>query len=204
MGIFVKICGVCSGEDARAVAELQPDAIGFVLWPKSKRAVKVSDVKKWVRDLPSTIVKVGVFVDQPPAQVRDELAGAGLDVAQLQGSESPCAFNDLNIHLWKAAYPGNDAMAALAAWHVDAFLVDTYSEEAPGGTGRVGDWKAARSFVLSCPSRVLLAGGLTPDNVAAAIREVGPWGVDVSSGVEEKVRKKDLKRVRAFIEQCRS
>jgi len=205
MGIFVKICGIASAADAESVAALRPDAMGFVLWPDSKRAARASDVGGWIRDLPKSILKVGVFVNPTPAQVARDVALAGLDIAQIHGAEDGASrFNDLAIRLWKAAYAEKDSTASLAAWHVDAILLDTYSKDAPGGTGRVGDWKASRTFVLTCPQRVILAGGLTPDNVTDAVGEVGPWGVDVSSGVEEKPGKKDLARVRAFIETCRS
>ncbi|HEY8241039.1 MAG TPA: phosphoribosylanthranilate isomerase [Kiritimatiellia bacterium] len=204
MGIFVKICGIASAADAVSVAALRPDAMGFILWPGSKRAVTADDVAAWVPGLPKSILKVGVFVNPTPAQVARDVARAGLDIAQIQGAEDASRFNDLSIRLWKTAYTEKDSTASLAAWHVDAVHLDTYSKETPGGTGRVGDWNAARKFVLTCSQRVILAGGLTPDNVADAVREVGPWGVDVSSGVEEKPGKKDLARVRAFIEACRS
>ena len=204
MGIFVKICGIASAADADAVAALRPDAMGFVLWPGSKRAVTAEAVAPWVRDLPTSILKVGVFVNPTPAQIARDVARAGLDIAQIHGAEDASRFNDLAIRLWKAAYAEKDSTASLAAWHVDAILLDTYSKDAPGGTGRVGDWNAARKFVLAWSQRVILAGGLAPDNVSDAVREVGPWGVDVSSGVEEKPGKKDLARVRAFIETCRS
>ncbi|MFH0908659.1 MAG: phosphoribosylanthranilate isomerase [bacterium] len=204
MGIFVKICGIAATGDVEAVASLGPDAMGFVLWPGSPRYVQPRDAAAWMREIPKEILKVGVFVKPTPGEVARAVAEIGLDVAQIHGVEDASRFNDLAIRLWKAAYAEKDSTASLAAWHVDAILLDTYCKDAPGGTGRVGDGQAARTFVLTCPHRVILAGGLTPENVAHAVREVGPWGVDVSSGVEEQPGKKDVARVRAFIETCRS
>ncbi|HEY8240283.1 MAG TPA: phosphoribosylanthranilate isomerase, partial [Kiritimatiellia bacterium] len=105
--------------------------------------------------------------------------------------------------LWRVVRPGRELPEALTGGRVDALLIDTYSKESPGGTGRRGDWAAAATFVQATPMRVLLAGGLTPDNVRAAVEQVKPWGVDVSSGVEARPGRKDLAKVRQFIEQCR-
>jgi phosphoribosylanthranilate isomerase len=203
MGLFVKICGLARAQDVQAVARLAPDALGFVFWPGSKRAVRAEEVREWVRDVPSALLKVGVFVDAAPDEVRRVVETAGLDVAQLHGAEEPEAFADIPFRLWRAVSlrPGVDPH--LDGWFVDAFLVDSYSPQSPGGTGQVGDWAAAREFVQQMPQRVLLAGGLTPDNVQAAVRAVRPWGVDVSSGVEARPREKDLDKVKAFIERCR-
>jgi phosphoribosylanthranilate isomerase len=203
MSVFVKICGIANRDDALAVAALKPDAMGFVFWQKSKRYAKPSVVGQWTAALPASILKVGVFVDAPPREVRNAVLAAGLDVAQLHGSENLPDYAGLGFKVWRVVRPGKDAAALADAWPVDALLVDTYSPEAPGGTGQVGDWDAARAFVAASRHRVLLAGGLKPDNVAEAIRAVQPWGVDVSSGVEERPGKKDLDKVREFIEKCR-
>lgn len=203
MGLFVKICGIANEEDARDVAALGPDAMGFVLWPSSKRYAPPDQVAEWVRRLPSGILKVGVFVDAPAEVVRETLHRAGLEVAQLHGRERAEDFRGSAFRHWKALALTGDVKAAAQGWRVDAFLVDTYSSQLPGGTGQVGDWGAARRFVASTRTPVLLAGGLTPDNVREAIRAVEPWGVDVSSGVEARPGRKDMGRVKAFIERCR-
>lgn len=203
MGLFVKICGLASGADTQAVVALRPDALGFVLWPGSKRRARAEDVASWVRDVPAGLLKVGVFVDATPDEVERAVAVAGLDVAQLHGAEKPHDFTGRSLRLWRALGLRNAAEPIPVGWSVDAFLVDTYSAQSPGGTGRVGDWAAARSFVERSPRPVLLAGGLTPVNVKAAVAAVNPWGVDVSSGVEAQPGRKDLAKVREFIERCR-
>ena len=203
MGLFVKICGLASGPDVQAVAALRPDALGFVLWPGSKRYAKPEEVGVWTRDLPPGLHKVGVFVDATPEEVQRAMEVAGLDVAQLHGAERPQDFAGRGLRLWRALGLRSAEEAVPGGWSVDAFLVDTYSAQSPGGTGQVGDWVAARSFVQRCPQPVLLAGGLNPGNVKEAVRAVQPWGVDVSSGVEAAPGRKDLAKVREFIERCR-
>lgn len=205
MGCFVKICGLANEADVDAVVALKPDAIGFIFWPGSKRAVQARDVAVWTRDVTPDIRKVGVFVDASPEDVLRTMELANLDVAQLHGSELPADFIGFPHSLWRAVrLPPGAAMRPPEGWSVDAYLVDTYSAKAPGGTGRVGDWDAARLFVEHAPKPVLLAGGLTPENVRAALDAVRPWGADVSSGVEREPGRKDIEKVRRFIEQCRA
>ena len=203
MSVFVKICGIASLEDAKAVALLRPDAMGFIMWPGSKRYAKPGDVAEWVRHLPKNILKVGVFVDASVAEVEEAVRTASLDIIQLHGSESVEAFRGLGAKIWKVIKLGFSEAANLLGSSVDAFLIDTYSSESPGGTGQVGDWESAREWVRRSKVPVFLAGGLNPENVREAIRVVKPWGVDVSSGVEERPGKKDIAKVKAFIEQCR-
>jgi len=205
MGVFVKICGLCRRDDVEAVAALQPDAVGFVLWPRSKRGVTVEQVAGWTRLIPASIRKVGVFVDASPAEVDTAMKQAGLEIAQLHGAESPETVAEVSYPVWKAlSATDKEWSRALSAYSVDAFLVDSYSTESPGGTGRVGDWKLAREVVKRSRFPVILAGGLHPGNVLPAIAEVRPWGVDVSSGVESSPGRKDIRLVKAFIEQCRN
>ena len=203
MGRFVKICGLASAADTHAVAALRPDALGFVLWPGSKRAVRAEDVRAWLRDVPTGLLKVGVFVNAAPDEVARTLEVAGLDVAQLHGSEKPEDFAGRPLRLWRALGLRSGGDVEPTGWFVDAYLVDTYSANSPGGTGQVGDWSAARAFVQRASRPVLLAGGLTPENVKAALAAVQPWGADVSSGVELHPGRKDLAKVREFIERCR-
>jgi len=203
MKIFVKICGLCASDDVKAVAELKPDAMGFVFWRKSRRAVKPEDVAEWVRDMPPSIRKVGVFVDSPMAEIARAIQLAGLDVVQLHGHEPPEICEWIPVKVWKAFHLGEGIPESPDSYRVDAFLLDSYSAEAPGGTGRVLNWGQAGEFVKACSKPVVLAGGLTPENVADAVRRVGPWGVDVSSGVEFEPGRKDLAKVRAFIQRCR-
>ena len=203
MKIFVKICGVCTPEDVDAVAELKPDAIGFVFWQKSRRAVKAEDVADWTKGLPSSIQKVGVFADSTLAEVARAIKRAKLDVVQFHGHEPPEICELMPVKVWKALSVERKLPDPPEAYRVDAFVLDSYSAESPGGTGIVGDWDRSREFVKSSDTPVVLAGGLNPENVREAIRKVRPWGVDVSSGVEVRPGKKDIEKVREFIKQCR-
>jgi phosphoribosylanthranilate isomerase len=203
MGVFVKICGCCSHEDVKAVAEMEPDAVGFIFWSGSKRHVSPGEVGRWVADLPARITKVGVFVNPDQDEVRTAMDEAGLDVAQLHGEESPEFCAAVGPKVWKAIHLNRAPPAPLDAYAVDAFLLDHHGGVQPGGTGVAVDWDAAARFVADSPRKVLLAGGLNPDNVAEAIGKVRPWGVDVSSGVEAEVGVKDLMKVKDFIVTCR-
>lgn len=204
MGCFVKICGLTSEADVDAVVALKPDAIGFVFWPQSKRAVKPEDVAVWTRDIPVTIRRVGVFVDMLPEDILRTMELANVEIAQLHGAEQHSDFVNFPRPIWRAVrIPRGGTAIPPAGWSVAAYLVDTYSKGAPGGTGEVGDWKLAHEFVNRAMKPVLLAGGLTPENVREALNVVKPWGVDVSSGVESEPGKKDIQKVKRFIEQCR-
>ncbi|MBW7908757.1 MAG: phosphoribosylanthranilate isomerase [Kiritimatiellae bacterium] len=205
MKYFVKICGLTSEAEVEAVAALSPDAIGFVFWPGSKRFVHAEDVAVWTRDLPPTIKKVGVFVDSEALDVLRTMELANLDIAQLHGSEQPADFLNFPRPLWRAVRlaPHHPAVPP-DRWSVEAFLVDAYSPKAPGGTGQLTDWTVARHFVTHSLKPVILAGGLTPENVREALKSVNPWGADVSSGVEAEPGRKDMEKVKRFIEQCRA
>lgn len=204
MGVFVKICGIASASDCAAVAALQPDALGFVFWPHSPRAVQAEAVGDWTSRIDSRILRVGVFVDEEPEEVARIMRRARLDVAQLHGRERLEDFRNVEGRKWKVVHLDQVEMDRVAATHVDAFVIDSYSTASPGGTGRTVDWSLARRFVEAVNVPVLLAGGLRPENVREAIAQVRPWGVDVSSGVEARPGVKDLDRVRRFVEACRS
>lgn len=199
----VKICGLAHPDDVAAVAALRPDAMGFVFWPRSPRAVRPEQVADWVALIPPGILKVGVFVDESPEAILRAMTIAGLDVAQVHGRERREDFEGFPRPLWRSVSLHSPSSERWLAWSVDAFLVDTYSAQAPGGTGCVGDWAAAREFVAIAGRPVWLAGGLTPENVREAIQVVMPWGVDVSSGVERSPGRKDLEKVARFIAACR-
>lgn len=211
MSIFVKICGLANAEDVAAVAALQPDALGFVLWPKSPRAVQAKQIAEWTRDLPPGVLKVGVFVEPDAEAIRRAVDRAHLDVVQWHGFPKlgkgyAQFFQALEKELagvskvWTVVRLDR----APAPAFVDAVVLDSYSPATPGGTGQLVDWTMAREFVATSPSKVMLAGGLRPENVAEAIRTVQPWGVDVSSGVEAQPGRKDLEAVKRFIESCRA
>jgi len=202
MGVFVKICGLANEGDVRATHALAPDALGFVFWPRSPRAVTAEAVAAWTRGLPSGPLKVGVFVDQRVEEVRRMFETAGLDLVQLHGAEDAAYIEALDLPVWKAVHL--DRGLPVPRPPVRAILVDSGTVDQPGGSGRRVDTDRARAYVSASPMPVLLAGGLKADTVAEAIRAVRPWGVDVSSGVERAPGAKDMDAVRAFILHARA
>lgn len=202
----VKICGITNGEDAAAAVAAGADALGFIFHRKSPRYVEPAVVKRIVATLPPLVIPVGVFVNEEPAAVRSIMDGCGLALAQLHGDESAAYCLELGRPLMKALrVKDRGSFLALAEFQgragVRGFVLDTYSEKAYGGTGEVTDWSLAAEAAKA--ATILLAGGLTPENVAEAIRTVRPYGVDVSSGVEASPGKKDHAKIRAFLEAVR-
>jgi phosphoribosylanthranilate isomerase len=198
--MFVKICGITSEEDALLAVAMGADAVGFVFAP-SPRQIQPVQAYDIVRRLPPDVQTVGVFRDDAPQRVVDIVHQVGLKAAQLHGHESP---NDTKFirervrFVIKAFSAGSLALDRVALYAADAVLVDS----AAPGSGQVFDWALAEGAPLD--RRVILAGGLTPDNVADAITRVHPWGVDVSTGVERAPGKKDPLLVRDFIERARA
>jgi phosphoribosylanthranilate isomerase len=204
--LFVKICGVTTTEDALLAAEAGADAVGLVFWRESPRCVDVGRARRICEALPAPVVRVGVFVDATAPELERIADEAGLDLLQLHGHEPPETLPLLRRRAWKAVRVGRDFVAADALRYegrAAGILLDARVDSAPGGTGRVFDWTLARD-VRKGASFLVLAGGLEPDNVAAAIAAVRPDGVDVSSGVESAPGRKDPIRVREFIEAARA
>jgi phosphoribosylanthranilate isomerase len=206
--VRVKICGITSVADGLAAAEAGVDFLGFVLYPPSPRAVQESTVGPIVKDVRRaypTIGFVGVFVDRTHYDVAQIAARCGLDYVQLHGSEPPAAVRWLrarDLRVIKAIRVYDRlAASAIAEYEPTAFLLDTFVRERPGGTGKTFDWRLARSASLGAP--LILAGGLTADNVARAIRVARPWGVDASSGLETAPGRKDHEAVRRFVRAAR-
>ena len=198
--LIVKICGVTTPGDADLIVAAGADAIGVNLWPGSKRYVTPEAARDILAVVPAGILKVGVFVDAPDDEVEHQIAELGLDRAQLHGDEAPAHFGRLDRRLIRvvrvrdAASFDAEAGWSPAMWLYDAF-VDGY-----GGGGVAAPWP-----LIAAHARrpYLLAGGLTPDNVADAIAATRPDGVDVASGVESSARKKDPAKVAAFIAAAR-
>jgi phosphoribosylanthranilate isomerase len=204
--LFVKVCGITSPEDGVAAAEAGADAIGLVFWPRSPRAVTVDEARAIGDALPPFVVRVGVFVDAGRDEMTRVADAARLDLLQLHGDEPPDALDALPRRALKAVRVG-DGFAPEDALRYEGraagLLLDTRAAAAPGGTGRAFDWSLARG-VRERSRFLLLAGGLAPENVRAAIEAVRPDGVDASTSLESAPGKKDHARVRAFVEAARA
>lgn len=214
----VKICGLTQLDDALIAAEEGADFLGFILYAKSKRAVDAKQVLCMVehlRTLDACPTLVGVFVNDSAETVAQTLDYTGLDIAQLHGGEPPKYIGGLDSPLYKRSYKALRPQSYIEAeadaeWFLPPspnpahpqLLVDAYHPNEYGGTGELGDWEIARQLVASVP-QLLLAGGLTPDNVARAITETGAWGVDVASGTEASPGIKDEAALRAFIRNAK-
>jgi len=198
----VKICGLTNEEDALAAIEMGADAVGFVLAP-SPRQVSPDQAARIVAGLPPLVCKVGVFVDCALNEVTDKMDFCGLNLAQLHGNESPDVCAALFPRAVKAFRVRDESILdVIPHYRVSAYLLDTYHAILHGGTGTRFDWSIARKACRYGP--IILSGGLTPENVAQAIGYVGPYAVDVSSGVESRPGIKDHARLRSFLEQARA
>ena len=199
----VKICGITNLEDALAAAEFGADALGFV-FAESPRRIDPERAAEIVRSLPPFITSVGLFVNESPDVVGNIVKECRLDALQFHGNESPGYCRQFMIKRIKAFRIGDEnGLRVIPHYRVDAYLLDTYVEGVPGGTGKCFDWDLAlRAKGFGKP--VILAGGLTPHNVAEAVRKVDPYGVDVSTGIEVKPGKKDHKKMKRIIEIVRS
>jgi phosphoribosylanthranilate isomerase len=193
----MKFCGITRVEDAWAAADLGAAAIGFVFAPASPRAITPDAAQAIARTLPPFLQRVGVFVDLSVAEVRRVAEHVGLDVVQLHGRETPADAAAVWPRVIKALARDRVPMAESGAWPESVtLLIDAASGDAPGGTGQLADWPAAAA--LARQRRLVLAGGLTADNVGEAIAIVRPYAVDVSSGIETRPGEKSVARMRAF------
>lgn len=206
MRIKVKICGITNPEDAVAAVQAGADALGFVFYRKSPRCIEPPVARRICETLPPFITPVGVFVNEEVKIVRRLMDECGLALAQLHGDETAAYCTELGRPVLKAIrLKDRSAFLVLGEFlgrgGVRGFLVDAFSEETYGGTARIADWQLAAEAAKA--ATVLLAGGLTPDNVGQAIHAVRPYGVDVSSGVEASPGQKDHAKVHAFIQAVR-
>ncbi len=202
--IAVKICGVTRPDDAQLAAELGASAVGMIFWPGSPRAVDLPRGRDIVAAVPPFVTTVGVFVDQPIEDVAGIANDVGLGAIQLHGTEDAGAYVSAGRRLIKAV-PIHDASNERDADAVPAsatVLLDAHDPVKRGGTGRPIDWTIAAAIARRRP--IILSGGLTADNVAAAVRAVKPYAVDVASGVESSPGRKDPAKLRGFFDALRT
>lgn len=199
----IKICGITSLTDAQAAVAAGADALGFVFYPPSPRAVSPAQAREIVRELGPLVTLVGLFVDASPAEVQSVLAEVPLHLLQFHGEESPSYCESFGRPYMKALHmrPDLDLDASFALYQsASAILLDAYRPGVPGGTGETFDWQR----VPRNPSRPLvLAGGLTPENVTAALQATGVDSLDVSGGVECAPGRKDPIKIQTFIHNAR-
>jgi phosphoribosylanthranilate isomerase len=196
--VKVKICGITERDDALHAAACGADALGFVFYAASPRRVTPAQARAIIADLPPFVTRVGLFVNEDPGRIREIAGQCGLDALQLHGDELPQDCRLPPYRVIKGSRPRRpEELEPLAEYPVSALLIDAAVPGQFGGTGQRADWELARR--LTERQRVILAGGLSPENVADAVRQVRPYGVDVSSGVESAPGKKDPERVARFI-----
>lgn len=200
----VKICGIKTVTDALSAMHAGADLIGFNFYPKSPRSIDVGQC----RDIMSVLRRyghvtyVGVFVNAPVETICATMETCGLSLAQLHGDETPQMLKALNGKAFKAFRGIPENVDGFEKQKAPAFLIDASVKGLYGGSGAIADWSGAAELAKQYP--VLLAGGLTPENVVQAVQRVKPWGVDVASGVESEPGKKDSQKISAFIKAVRS
>ena len=201
--VKVKVCGMTSLKDALNAVEGGADAVGFIFYKKSPRSVTMKLVREIVLKLPPFIDTVGVFVDETAEQINKIADYCNLDMVQLHGDESPTFCKRMRRRVIKAfRVKDMGSVKKLSKFQVSGFILDTFSESLHGGTGKVFDWNLALPAKKFGP--VIMAGGLTPNNVRQAIQRVRPYGVDVCSGVESEPGIKDLLKVKEFVYNIRN
>lgn len=200
----VKICGLTSVDDALQAAELGADAIGLVFYPRSSRALSAQKAGSIRKALPVFVNVVGLFVNPTEADVELVLKHVHLDCLQFHGDEPPAFCASFGLPYMKAirVRPELDLLSEISRFSTSsAILLDSYDKHVAGGTGTTFDWAIAQQCVEHTEAKIVLAGGLDAGNVAGAIRQVKPWAVDVSSGVESAPGAKSPQRMREFIDE---
>lgn len=200
--VKVKICGLTNLEDAQWAANCGADALGFILSEKGPRFIKEDIAASITSQLPPFTSRVGVLVDEKVDTVKRIAEVCKLDYVQLHGEETPGYCDELrekiNCKIIKAfRVKGIESLEGIKDYSLDGILLDAWSPDSHGGSGVSFDWKLALEVAKNCP--IILAGGLNPQNVAEAVRQVNPFAVDVSSGVQSTARQKDKEKVLKFI-----
>ena len=200
----IKVCGITCQEDARAAVASGADALGFIFVEQSPRLVEPDRVRSITATLPPFVDRVGVFQDEEIDVVKEIVHYCHLTVVQLHGAESPEYCRKIPCQVIKSFSIRTGSDSEELAPYADAvggFLLDTYHQDMAGGTGRTFDWKLVEQ--VKPPGPVILAGGLTPENVGESIRQVKPFAVDVNSGVEYQPGRKDLDKLKSFVHEVR-
>lgn len=200
--LWIKICGITRLEDAQAALTLGVDALGAVFFPPSPRAIEVADLSEIFADLDGSILRTALFVNPERELVQRVLETGLIDRLQFHGDEDAVFCASFGVPYFKALRVGGGTdVGRASAEYPDAEMIflDSFDKSAPGGTGKTFDWSVAQKLVAESDQRIVLAGGLNPDNVADAIEQVNPFGVDVSSGVESAPGIKDAEKLRAFV-----
>jgi phosphoribosylanthranilate isomerase len=200
--IKIKICGITNLDDALAAADAGADALGFNFYKKSPRYIEPDKAAEIIAQLPPFIMPVGIFVNEREEKIRENQALTCIQAIQLHGDESPEFCQRFGGRVIKAfQVRDKESLKNMAHYRVGAFLLDSYKDGVRGGTGVTFDWHLA--VVAKTFGKVILAGGLTPENVAEAVKLVQPYGVDVAGGVEREKGIKDHAKVRKFIAEVR-
>jgi phosphoribosylanthranilate isomerase len=202
--VRVKICGITCAEDALAAVEAGADALGFMFYERSSRYIAPQEAARIITQLPPFVSKTGVFVDASPASIAETIAQCRLDCLQFHGTETPEMCQHPSLPVVKAfRVAGEECLQIFPTFKTAAWLLDSYVPGQLGGTGAKFNWDlAVAAAKLGRP--IILAGGLTSENVAEAVRQTQPFAVDVSSGVESSPGRKDRTKMHAFIQAVRS
>ena len=200
----IKICGITNLDDGLEAIAAGVDALGFVFVPNTPRYITPSQAKLVIKQLPPFITNVGLFVDNEIGEIEDIVNHCKLDAVQLHGNESPemCTKIRFQTKVIKSFHVKKEPQVLrneIENYRVDAYLLDTFIKGKAGGTGQTFDWRIAEGL----SQRIIVAGGLTPNNIGTAIAQLQPYGVDVSSGVEKSPGKKDTNKIHSFVRQVR-
>jgi phosphoribosylanthranilate isomerase len=199
----IKICGITNMEDALLAADLGADALGFIFVKTSPRRIRPSAARKIIQELPPFVVPIGVVADTTREDILDLIEETRIGCVQLHGNESPKELAKFPIPVYKSFRVNKEFNLETLRWYKgSAYLLDTYVEGTLGGTGKTFDWEIA--LAAKAYGRIILAGGLTPENIAEAMKKVQPYAMDVNSGVESAPGKKDKNKLERLFKAIRS